>query len=282
MRDLELGINVKVEVLICGGAPEGSYIKAKSGDSFMRALDTCGRININDPNPTWILETMPMDRVMGDMVYLPNADLLIINGAGAGTADLELGRDPVLNPVIYHPDGSPGSRFEIQNPTQIPRMYHSCAVLLRDGRVLVSGSNPHDQNNFTTNLYPTELRLEAFSPSYLDPINSEIRPVIISPNSHTIIHYGESYEIQFRIDTLINNDGIKITMIRPPFNTHFLSMSQRLLVLTNTKPKNVGLDNFQVEAIAPGFSNIAPPGFYMLFVVHKNIPSEGIWVQLLD
>lgn len=81
---------------------------------------------------------------------------------------------------------------------------------------------------------------------------------------------------------MINNDGIKITMIRPPFNTHSLSMSQRLLVLTNTKPINVGSCKFQAKAIAPGFGNVAPPGFYMLFVVHKNIPSEGIWVQLLD
>lgn len=66
----------------------------------MRALDTCGRISINDLNPTWILETMPIGRVMEDMVYLPNADFLIIYGAGAGTADLELDRDSVLNPVI--------------------------------------------------------------------------------------------------------------------------------------------------------------------------------------
>lgn len=55
------------------------------------------------------------------------------------------------------------------NPTTIPRMYHSAATLLPDGRILVGGSNPHLQYDFSNVKYPTELSLEAFSPPYLAP-----------------------------------------------------------------------------------------------------------------
>ncbi|KAM0967692.1 hypothetical protein TB2_015836 [Malus domestica] len=44
---------------------------------------------------------MPQARIMGDTVLLPNGG--------------------VLNPVVYSPDGAPGTRFRIQNPTTIPQ-----------------------------------------------------------------------------------------------------------------------------------------------------------------
>ncbi|KAB1203722.1 Galactose oxidase [Morella rubra] len=157
---------VEAEVLVCGGAPKGSFTQANKG-KFVGALNTCARIKITDQNPRWTMETMPTARVMGDMILLPNGNVLIINGAAAGTAGWELGRNPVLSPVVYRPDNAVGSRFESQNPTTIPRMYHSTAILLRDGRVLVGGSNPHVGYEFKSNvLFPTELRLEAFYPSY--------------------------------------------------------------------------------------------------------------------
>ncbi|KAF3957526.1 hypothetical protein CMV_017471 [Castanea mollissima] len=112
---------VEAEVLVCGGAPKGSYAQV-SKKNFVGALDTCARIKITDSNPQWVMETMPLARVMGDMTLLPNGNVLIINGAASGTAGWESGRNPVLNPVIYRPDNKLGSRFETQNPTTIPRI----------------------------------------------------------------------------------------------------------------------------------------------------------------
>lgn len=82
---LPLRNNVGAEVLVCGGAPKGSYVRATNGN-FVAALNTCGRIRINDLNPQWVMETMPSGRIMGDMVLLPNGNVLIINGADSGTA----------------------------------------------------------------------------------------------------------------------------------------------------------------------------------------------------
>ena len=270
---------VEAEVLVCGGAPRGSFEMAKQG-KFLSALNTCGRIKVTDPNPQWVMETMPQGRVMSDMVMLPNGNVLIINGATMGTAGWEYGRSPILNPFIYKTDSPIGSRFEVQNPSEIPRMYHSTAVLLSDGRVLVGGSNPHIYYNFTDVLFPTELRLEAFSPSYL---SSNVRPRILAPPSQTKLSYARSLNVRFQARGRVVVRGlVSVTMLAPPFNTHSFSMNQRLLVLDNNSNQLTKLENstYEIEVMTPRSDVLAPPGFYLVFVVHQEIPSEGIWVQI--
>lgn len=270
----------EAEVLICGGAPTGSYIQA-SRRNFIGALNTCGRIKITDKSPEWTLETMPSARVMGDMVLLPTGEVLIINGAAAGSAGWELGRNPVLSPVIYKPDNAPSSRFEVQNPSTIPRLYHSTAILLRDGRVLVGGSNPHVFYNFTGVLYPTELSLEAFLPSYLNSGFSGFRPNIISPSSPAKLSYGQKFTIQFHIGGGLSRRGVSVSMVAPPFATHSFSMNQRLLFLaTGAVRKASAASTYEVDVVAPNSGVLAPSGYYLLFVVNAVIPSGGIWVHI--
>ncbi|KAK8623307.1 hypothetical protein V6N13_118194 [Hibiscus sabdariffa] len=270
---------IQAEVLVCGGAPKGSYVQALRGN-FVTALDTCARISINDPKPQWVLETMPMARVMGDMLLLPNGNVLLINGAGSGAAGWELGRDPVLNPVLYKPNSIIGSRFETQNPTKIPRMYHSTAALLRDGRVLVGGSNPHAFYNFTGVLFPTELSLEAFSPGYLDAKFNNFRPTIVAPKSTSTIGYCKKLTVQVDIAGSLAINFVSVTMVSPAFNTHSFSMNQRLLVLDNEEMTALGKSRYSIEVTTPSSGNLAPAGYYLLFVVHREVPSHGIWVKL--
>ncbi|KAL4584287.1 hypothetical protein LXL04_008883 [Taraxacum kok-saghyz] len=228
-----------VEVLVCGGAPKRAFVNANNG-KFDGALDTCGRIKISDANPQWIMETMPMARVMGDMWGC-----------------------------------------WVQNPSTKPRVYHSTAVLLRDGRILVGGSNPHDKYVFTNVLYPTELSLEAFSPSYLESSSNALRPSIISPKTKTSIRYGKRVAITFTVSGPVDLNSITVTMVSPSFNTHSFSMNQRLLVLNSANStKAVGKSTYKIGVVAPPSGNIAPAGNYMLFLVHKDIPSPGIWVRI--
>ncbi|KAL0438866.1 UNVERIFIED_CONTAM: Aldehyde oxidase GLOX1 [Sesamum latifolium] len=164
-------------------------------------------------------------------------------------------------------------------------MYHSTALLLRDGRILVSGSNPHAYYNFTGVLFPTDLTMEIFSPDYLDPRLVRVRPKIVSPASHSQLGYGQQLLINFTAQGRINRGFITVTMVAPPFATHSFSMNQRLLVLTNrtgisASVTPLGRSNYQVQVMTPGSNILAPPGYYLLFVVYREVPSQGIWIQI--
>ncbi|GKA23436.1 aldehyde oxidase GLOX1-like protein [Tanacetum coccineum] len=96
-------------------------------------------------------------------------------------------------------------------------------------RAVMGSISPNSM--FTNVLYPTELSLEAFSPSYLDSGSSSVRPRIISPKTKTKIHFGKRVAITFTVTGAVDPNGVSVTMVSPAFNTHSFSMNQRLLVL---------------------------------------------------
>ncbi|KAI3889472.1 hypothetical protein MKW92_023991 [Papaver armeniacum] len=257
----------EAEVLICGGAPKGSFAQAKKGISYLTALKTCGRIKISDSSPQWFVESMPTPRVMGDMVLLPDGSVLIVNGASSGTAGWGFARDPVLSPVIYRPDNA-------------PRMYHSTAVLLRDGRVLIGGSNTNVGYEFYGVDFPTDLTLEAFSPAYLGTEFASIRPTILSPTAQTNLKYGEILRVRYTFSGKLRPRQVTVTMISPSFTTHSFSMNQRLLHLGGGNSLKVANYTYITQVRTPKSSTLAPSGYYILYVIHQGIPSEGTWVHM--
>jgi hypothetical protein len=141
----------------------------------------------------------------------------------------------------------------------VPRLYHSVAVLLPDGTVITAGSNPARGDE--------ELRLELFHPPYLfrGP-----RPVIDSV-AQTFV-YGETIDIQCREAADIR----WVSLIRPTSTTHCLNSDQRLVDV----PFSLGAGD-RLEATIPNEPNLAPPGWYMLFLTNRNgIPSVASWVRL--
>ena len=95
------------------------------------------------------------------MVPLPDGTYMIMNGAHQGVAGFGLATDPNLQAELYDPSQPIGSRFSILNSTIVARMYHLEAILLPDGRVLVSVSDPEDPQ------FPQEFRVEVYIPPYL-------------------------------------------------------------------------------------------------------------------
>ncbi|MCD9645621.1 hypothetical protein HAX54_034664 [Datura stramonium] len=267
-----------VEVMVCGGANGGAFLQAERG-GFMPASRTCGRMRITDPEPEWVMEDMPLGRVMPDMLLLPTGDVIILNGASKGTAGWENAIDPVLNPVLYKPnEPDPSMRFTVLQPTSIPRMYHSAATLLPDGRILVGGSNPHIRYDFTGVKYPTDLSLEAFMPPYLSPHLSYLRPSILTVEGP--ISYGQNFSVTFTLGISLPTKELTVTMIAPSFTTHSFAMNQRLLILNIVEVKRLSIRAQKITVCAPPSRNIAPPGYYMVFVVHKGVPGHSVWVKI--
>ncbi|KAK1362117.1 aldehyde oxidase GLOX [Heracleum sosnowskyi] len=268
----------EAEVMICGGSYGGAYLKARVGH-YVAASTSCGRLKVSDPDPKWVMEEMPMGRVMPDMLLVPTGDVVIINGAGRGTGGWENADDPVLYPVLYSSNvDDPKKRFTVMNPTTIPRMYHSAAALLPDGRILVGGSNPHVRYNFTDVKFPTELSLESFSPPYLAADLRYLQPSIISVEYPS--DYGQQFSVMFSLGPDIRNGEINVVMIAPSFTTHSFAMNQRLLVLDSSDVQQLSDVAYKASVFAPPSRNVAPPGYYMLFVVHEGVPSHCVWIKM--
>ncbi|KAG8379477.1 hypothetical protein BUALT_Bualt07G0092600 [Buddleja alternifolia] len=264
---------LKPEVMICGGAMRNAFQQATRG-TFQRASATCARLEITDQKPTWKMENMPMPRVMGDMLILPNGDVIIINGAESGTAGWESARNPITRPIIYKPYGQTNNRFSTMVASSRPRLYHSTAILLTDGRVLVGGSNPHIYYNFTGVEYPTDLSLESFSPPYLSPFYDSTRPRIIKIGE--TMGYKNSFSLVFTVNKFLKMGVVSVRIVAPSFNTHSFSMNQRMVVLKAGQVSGMGYNKYRVSAFGPSTREIAPPGYYLLFIVHAGVPSSGI------
>ncbi|KAI3723200.1 hypothetical protein L2E82_34622 [Cichorium intybus] len=266
-------------VVVCGGAQYGAFHEGKTDATARRS---CGRIEATAENPVWEMEAMPFGRIMGDMVILPTGDVLIINGAEAGSQGFEMASRPCLSPVLYKPDESMGLRFVTLNNTSVPRMYHSTANLLPDGRVLVAGSNPHNFYNLTDK-FPTELSIEAFSPDYMSPEKASIRPTITELPEK--IQYGGGFDIVVS-GKFLEVGLVEVNIASAPFATHSFSQGQRLVKLAVSRSSSAAdMDGGRLHTLtctAPPDGRVAPPGYYMLFAVNMGVPSVAKWVQLLE
>ncbi|KAJ1437976.1 Immunoglobulin-like fold [Sesbania bispinosa] len=273
--------DTKAEVIVCGGNVPTAFELAETKKILLPALQDCNRLTITEPFPEWETELMPSRRTMGDALNLPNGHILFINGAQLGTSAWRDAEAPNYTPVLYRPEKPKGLRFRVLKASQIARMYHSSSALLPDGRIWVSGSNTHETYR-DVDKYPTETRVEAFYPPYLDVNFDRHRPLINEDESTKDLTYGNNFETRFTIEdgTGLTINDIKVTIYSPPFTTHGFSMGQRLVILKaeNLIEETQGL--YTIRLVAPPSGEIAPPGYYLLFVVHRGVPGKGMWVRV--
>jgi FtsP/CotA-like multicopper oxidase with cupredoxin domain len=183
-------------------------------------------------------------------VLLPDRTVFVSGGGRQGESD------PVLQSEIYDPET--GSWSDAATAT-VPRLYHSVAALLPDGRVATAGSNPNRGDD--------ELRIEIFHPPYLF---RGARPFIEKITEQ--IHYNGHYELKTPQATEIK----WVQLIRPMATTHSCDTQQRLIDIAFTRR---GFCELRLHITDE--PNIAPPGWYMLTIVDGHrIPSVARWVHL--
>ena len=205
-------------------------------------------IDFSDDIPQWVgTSHMSFARMEHDAVILPDGQVLVVGGrSNSGGLD-----NPVLTPELFDPET--GSWNQVA-PHQIPRMYHSTAILLPDGRVLSAGGDNQPSG-------------EIYSPPYLFRGS---RPTIQS--APAAIAYASTFTLEFTSATSANT----VALIRLSSVTHSVNMGQRYVRLADLESGGV------VTVPTPASANIAPPGLYMLFVVDGDgVPSEAAIVQVL-
>jgi hypothetical protein len=142
-----------------------------------------------------------------------------------------------------------------------PRMYHSTAVLLPDGRVLAAGGA------YQTVGLDYAQSGEVYSPSYLF---KGARPAIGAAPAN--VGYGST----FSISTPDAASIASVAVIRPGAMTHGYDMDQRYVPL-DIQSRTGG----SLTVSAPANANWAPPGWYMLVIKNSNgVPSVAKWVQV--
>lgn len=242
-----------LQVLICGG----------SGPGVAVALDNCVTIAPDQPNAKWTLERMPSKRVMPYMAALPDGTYLITGGAHQGNAGFGLATDPNLNAVLYDPSKPLGKRMTVMSNTTIARLYHSQAVLMDDGSVLISGSDPEDNKN------PQEYRNEIFLPPYL--MGNKPRPAFSCKDQDWA--YGSSHT--FSVTSTGSGGSMRAVAMGSVASTHGNSMGQRTFFLQTSCSGN------SCTVTAPPNANICPPAWFQVFLLDGNkVPSTAVWVRI--
>ena len=201
--------------------------------------------------------SMSQPRTEMNATILPNGRVLAVGGStndeDAATAS--------RNADLYDPNTN---SFSPAGVNAYPRLYHSGSLLLPDATVMLVGGNP------TRGSY--EQHIEIYSPAYLfNPDGSAAMRPTISSLSATAFAYGATFQVQTPEAANITS----VVLVRPGAQTHSLDMDQRLVGLSYTTDAGV------LNVTVPPNGNIAPPGYYMLFLLNSaGVPSLARFVQL--
>jgi hypothetical protein len=236
----------------------GVVLKAGAPANTLRppepAVETAYVLDTNHPSPAWRqVGSMAFPRAYHTLTVLPDGTVAVTGGIR--TTGLTTG-EAVLPAEIWDPRTE---RWSTMASAQVRRSYHSTALLLPDGRVLVAGSGRSGDVN--------QLNAEIFSPPYLF---HGARPVITS--SPAVVPIGT----QFFVGTTDAADITAVALGRLGAVTHAVDMEQRYVPL-EFQPAVGGL-----VVRAPASLNISPPGYYMLFVQNTaGVPSVAAFVRVV-
>jgi Domain of unknown function (DUF1929) len=208
--------------------------------------------------PCWVQgPKMAQKRVEMEATILPNGKLLVDGGSAAD----EDASTASLQAEIYDPATN---SFSSAGSNAFSRLYHNVQLLLPDATVALTGGNPN-QGVF-------ENHIEIYQPAYL--FNSDgtaaTRPSIAA-GAPTAMTYAQA----FNVPTPDAANIASVVLMKAGSVTHSFDMDQRYVGLSFSQ----GAGGLTVTG--PPDSNIAPPGYYMLFLVNKTgTPSVAAWVQV--
>lgn len=254
-RNREYGTSVLLPLTPANGFKPKVMILGGAGPDV---TDTTELIDLSVPSPKWILgPRMVKARVQLNATILPNGKVLVSGGS-------ERDEDPttaVKEAQLYDPESN---AFSSASTMEYPRLYHSNTLLLPDATVVAFGGNPLRKQ------YQAEI--EIYSPPYLFRAGGgpAQRPTITHVTSRGI-RYGSRFQVRTPDAPSIKS----VALVRAGAVTHAFDMEQRLVGLSFTAGPGV------LNVRAPANGNLAPPGYYLLFILNsQGVPSVAQFVRL--
>jgi Domain of unknown function (DUF1929)/Fibronectin type III domain/Kelch motif len=219
---------------------------ASTVTSTVPAQGTTAVLDTNAAAPVW-RQTSPMlhPRIYHTLTMLANGHVLAVGGGT--TSDASVATTGVLPTEIWDPTSQTWSAAA---PIATARNYHSTAVLMPDGRVLVAGGGHLDGLNDAG-----QDSAQIYSPSYL--FNGP-RPTISSAPPETT--YGSTISVS-------TPDAASITavnLVSLGTDTHQMDMNQHFVPLSFTASGG------SLSVTMPSSPATAPPGHYMLFILNDQ------------
>jgi Galactose oxidase-like, Early set domain/Ricin-type beta-trefoil lectin domain len=224
-------------------------------------------VNSNTSPPS-VTDAAPMAnaRRQFNLSVLADGNALATGGAysGAVSSTVDLSH-PVFAAELYNAATNTWTTLASANRV---RQYHSTGILLPDGRVMTGGGGICAVCETTGYL---EKNIEYFNPPYLYKKDGTgglaPRPAISNPPA------SPGYNTTFTVTTSSTIQKVGLVKLGAP--THGDDQGQRYVPLTYTKSGS----NLTIRT--PANANLAPPGYYMLFVTNSaGTPSVAKFVKL--
>jgi len=247
-----------VRVIVVGGGAAGTSPTAQVANLSTLSPSWGAPISIPDGRP----------RVNVNAVLMPDGNVLVLGGL----------QTPPQTCYRYNPSTAV-SPWAPMDELNAPRHYHSCALLLPNGKVMAAGGAA--AGGCTVSVENT---IEVFSPPYLfNPDGSPAaRPTITSvagvvPTTAVAPtwHHGTTVAIE----TPNASDIAKVVLVRPMAITHNTDTEQRVIQCNFAKTGPTTLSATAPNGMHP--HAMAPRGYYMLFILNANgVPSEAKFIHL--
>jgi Domain of unknown function (DUF1929)/Glyoxal oxidase N-terminus len=227
------------------------------------ATNTTEIIDVGAPTPAWQYgPNMSEARIEMNAVILPDGRVLAVGGSvndeDTSTASR---KGDLLGP---DPNNAGNYLFSSASANAYPRLYHSVALLLPDATVWLAGGNP-SRGSYVQ-------QMEIYKPPYLFDSNGNpltMRPSITGAPSS--VSYGNAFTVQTPDAASIAH----VVLVRNGTVTHAFGMDQREVEMSFTAGSGA------LTVTAPPNGNIAPPGYYMLFILNSSgVPSVATFVQV--
>ncbi|HEY2517640.1 MAG TPA: galactose oxidase-like domain-containing protein, partial [Polyangiaceae bacterium] len=241
------------------------------GGAAPQVLSTTETIDLTAPAPSWQpAGPLAYGRQQATATMLPNGQVLVTNGTMYPGFDPDANQEAPGEAVLASEIWDPTTRnWTVVNPSPEARTYHSNAILMPDGRVLVSGGGQGGggyQPNGNPGV-PDHPNADYYSPPYLF---QGAQPAITSAPSK--LTYGTSFQVTSPEAATIQ----RVSLLRIGATTHAFNENQRFMWLpvvpTSATSLTIG---------APLNANLAPPGHYLLFVLNaQGVPSVAKIVQV--
>jgi galactose oxidase len=218
-------------------------------------VESCVPGAIGAPDWDWsALPPMGAARARANAVLLPDGSVFVVGGSSAGSGPNELA---VKAPEIFD-----GRRWHTQLASDSPRTYHSAALLLPSGKVLVGGGDRATRG------------YQVFVPAY---VRSPARPRLSSaPQALSYASINPTPSVIQFAPLPAGESVARVVLMAPGSVTHHFDASQRYLEL-----ELESVTGTSVTFRGPSQAARAPRGHYMLFLVTASgVPSVAHWVYV--